>query len=276
MLELLLKLEALQSETGEGPAGGRNQAKGGDEFKRLKGQIALSVRDIRTQLRERDDLLVKGGTSGRQTVALSHKIREDIRLAREDANRLHDLQRKEAARNKGKGNAQQIAERQETVDLVFKHIEECEALDKRRYASKNSDTRIELFSGGRAATTDTMAPVSRVPFGETELPDIETQEGLRQLQQKDQRIDQELEQVAAGVADLRTVALDIRDEIKVQSAMVDEITNKVDNANKHLVNINKKMKKTLENTRSADRFIIDFILLVVLMGIIGYIITMIT
>ena len=48
-----------------------------------------------------------------------------------------------------------------------------------------------------------MAPVSRLPFGETELPDIETQDGLRQLQQKDQRIDEELEQVAAGVADLK-------------------------------------------------------------------------
>ena len=73
---------------------------------------------------------------------------------------------------------------------------------------------------------------------------------------------------------MRSVALDIRDEVKVQNAMVDEITHKVDKAHKQLTSVNKKMKKTLEQTRSADRFILDFILLVVLLGIVGYIITM--
>jgi len=34
------------------------------------------------------------------------------------------------------------------------------------------------------------------------------------------------------------------------------------------------MKKTLESTRSADRFILDFILLVILLGVIGYIVSM--
>jgi len=83
-------------------------------------------------------------------------------------------------------------------------------------------------------------------------------------------------QVAAGVADLRSVALDIRDEVKVQNAMVDEITHKVESASSHLGNLNKKMKDTLTKTRTADRFILDFILLVILLAIIGYIVSMVT
>ena len=35
------------------------------------------------------------------------------------------------------------------VELVFKHIEECEALEKKRYAGKNTEARVELFSGGK-------------------------------------------------------------------------------------------------------------------------------
>ena len=35
-----------------------------------------------------------------------------------------------------------------------------------------------------------------------------------------------------------------------------------------------RMKRTLEKTRSADRFILDFILLIILLGIVGYIISM--
>ena len=45
----------------------------------------------------------------------------------------------------------------------------------------------------------------------------------------------------------------MRDEVKVQSAMVDEITNKVDAASSHLNTMNRKMKQTLAQTRSADR-----------------------
>jgi len=272
MNQLVAKLEALAEETGDEKKGPNKQS-GGDEFKRIHGGIAVQCRDIRKALKERDELMQKGGSGSKQTVQISNRIRQQIKVVREDANKLHALQRKEAAK-RGKGNAQQVEARGEQVDLVFRHIEECEALDKRRYASKNSEARVELFSGGKTGTlVSTVGAVSRVPEG-TELPPLEVQDGLRQLQIKDQRIDEELEQVAAGVADLRSVALDIRDEVKVQNAMVDEITHKVDKAHRQLTNVNKKMKKTLEQTRSADRFILDFILLVVLLGIIGYIITM--
>ena len=269
MHQLMSKIEKLQEETGDGPQPGRGGLRGGDEFKRLKAHIAQDIREIRLQLKQRDALMQKGASGTKQTAQLSHSIREQLKAARDDANRLKDLHRK------GKGGAGEREERGEVVELVFKHIDEVEALDKRRHTSKASASRAELFSGGGEKGTP-VAPVQRLPVGDTELPDIETQEGLRQLQQTDQHIDAELAQVAAGVADLKTVALDVRDEVQVQAAMVDEITSKVDKANRHLVNINKKMKKTLQSTRSADRFIVDFICLVILMGIIGYIISMVT
>ena len=110
----------------------------------------------------------------------------------------------------------------------------------------------------------------------TELPDIETQEGLQQLERKNELIDAQLDMVAEGVSELKTIALTMRDEVKVQSAMVDEITTKVDAAASHLNTMNRKMKRTLEQTRSADRFILDFILLIILLAIVGYIISMAT
>ena len=138
---------------------------------------------------------------------------------------------------------------------------------------------MELFSGGGRGIA--LAPVGRggagpSSAGGTELPDIETQEGLQQLERKNVAIDEQLEVVAEGVSELRTIALNMRDEVKVQSAMVDEITTKVESAATHLNTINKKMKKTLAQTRSADRFILDFILVTILLAIIGYIISLVT
>ena len=147
---------------------------------------------------------------------------------------------------------------------------------------------MELFGGGGRGIA--MGPTSGAypsatgggagssGVGSSTLPEIdsETQEGLQLLQKKDQQIDEQLEMVSEGVSELKSIALNMRDEVKVQSAMVDEITNKVDAVSSHLNNLNKRMKQTLAQTRSADRFILDFILLVVLLAIIGYIISLVT
>ena len=136
-----------------------------------------------------------------------------------------------------------------------------------------------FFSGGGKVTLGTVSRANAGPSsGDTELPDIdsETRDGLQLLDRKNQQIDQQLEIVAEGVSELKSIALHMRDEVKVQSAMVDEITSKVDAASSHLNNLNRKMKQTLAQTRSADRFILDFILLVILLGIVGYIISMVT
>jgi len=272
---LLGKLETISNETGEG--GQQSKAvNGADEFKRIKASIAADVKEVREALKERELLLDKPGTAGtKATVQLSHSIRQQIKGLRDNGNKLRELQRKEATRTKGKALAVEQSEtRQEQVELVFKHIEEVENQERRRYGGKTTEARVELFSGGRKGGAMQIS-ATRVPTGGTELPDLETVEGLRMIQRKDQQIDEALDQVAEGVSELKDIALTMRDEVKIQSSMVDEITNKVDSANQHLNSMNKRMKKTLEATRSADRFILDFILLIILLGIVGYIISMI-
>ena len=139
MQMLLDKLDKLEEETGEGRQTSTASKAGTDEFKRLKTQIAGNVREIRGQLKQRDELLQKGAVGTKGTVQISHNIRSLVKAAREDANKLMALQQKEAAKS-GKAKAgpsgqTQAEERREVVELVFKHVEECEALEKRRYAS---------------------------------------------------------------------------------------------------------------------------------------------
>ena len=283
MQPLLEKLNKIQEETGEnnnkkGDKGGRGK---GDEFRYLKGQIAQRVKDIRTNLKKRDELLQKGASGTKATVQMSHEIRSQLKMVREDAMKLQALQAKEAAKAGKKADAKEQAEnRREAVELVFAHIDECEKMEQKRFTGKQAEIRVDLFSGGvRGALGSAMGGRSGGGGGGTsgtELPDIETQEGLMKLQQKNEQIDEQLEVVAEGVQELKSIALTMRDEVKVQTAMVEEIQTKVDMASGHLNKLNKKMKKTLTKTRSADRFIIDFILCVILLGIVGYIISMFT
>jgi len=278
MQALLAKVDSIALETGDGPLPpGAAAAASTDPFKGLKATVAANLRETRQMLKERDDLLGKGAGGTRHTIQLSHNIRAQLREAREDAMKLQAVQAKEASKlnKKGDEGRQKVQERVEMVSLVFQHLDECDDLEKKRVNSKFTEARIDLFSGGRAQVG--MASTTRVPItADTALPDLETQAELDQMQARDRKIDEGLQVVSEGVSELQAVAIDMREEMTMQRTVIDEVESNVDKANAKLTNINKRMKRALTKTRSADRFIMDFILIVVLLGVIGFIIMLVT
>merc|ERR1712216_179090 len=207
----------------------------------MKKKIAKDVATVRQEIKERDELLEKQpGT--KQTVEMSANIRRKLKEINIDAHKLSTEHRQAVNRKKIK-NSDEIEKRNEVVDLVFQHVEECELLEKKRYTDKAD--RGNLFAVQRA-------PAARATPTQTELADIdeEVAEGLQQLKDKDQEIDKDLDEISAGVTQLKNIAMDMQDEVKMQAVMVDEITNKVDHAHAHIKNINKKMKQTISKVRS--------------------------
>jgi hypothetical protein len=278
MHALLAKVDTIALETSDGPQPrGGAAAASADHFKSLKAQIASNLRETRVLLKERDELLGRGAGGTRHNIQLSHRIRAQLRDARQDAAKLQSIQAKEAARlnKQGTEGRQKAQERLEMVALVFQHLDECDGLEKRRYTSKFTEARIDLFSGGRTQIAALPSTSRTAITPETALPDLETQAELDHLEAGDRQIDQGLQVVAEGVRDLRTIAVDMRDEMTLQRTMMNDIEGKVDKANVKLNNVNRRMKRALVKTRSADRFILDFILIVVLLGIVGFIIMLV-
>eukprot|EP00299_Pterocystis_sp_00344_P016662 c8360_g1_i1.p2 GENE.c8360_g1_i1~~c8360_g1_i1.p2 ORF type:complete len:141 (-),score=37.98 c8360_g1_i1:67-489(-) len=112
------------------------------------------------------------------------------------------------------------------------------------------------------------------PATSSELPDFEIEEQMQQLKQRDKQIDEGLEEISKGVGRLKQVAVAIGDELTLQNEMLNVIETKVDTANEQLLTLNKKMKQTLTKVKGADRFIMNFILLMVVLGIAAYIYSM--
>ena len=131
-----------------------------DEFTRLKKLAARQVTEIRKLIAERDDCLeASSGSSGRQSVMLSSQIREELKNVKHTHERMQNtLHQEERGRNKGgkallDANADDINEHVRIVELTGKHIEECEALDKRRYQTgggRGGGGRLGLVTGGSA------------------------------------------------------------------------------------------------------------------------------
>jgi hypothetical protein len=106
------------------------------------------------------------------------------------------------------------------VELVGKHIAECESLEKKRYQSRTGGR--SGFGGGRPGTQ--MQEIKRSAEATDLAPidiDPEIGEGLTQLKRNDQKLDEQLELISKGVTRLKGIAVDQSNEVKLQGVMID-------------------------------------------------------
>jgi len=236
-----------------------------DDFTRLKKKISRDIKDVRLRIKERNDLLGKTDNNT-VTVKMSAQIRTQIKECMKQIEELSVLQQQDQEKLEKKklkkkpvseSDEKEMEYRLEIVDLCKKHVDECKSLERSGHKGANSP----LF--GDDANND--KPLI------TELPDIDGDEGFQLLRRNDARIDQQLELVSQGVNVLREMAVEMGKEIELQGTMMTELDDKVERAQTHLNALNKRLKDVLTNVRKGDRFIIDFILLVILLALGGYI-----
>jgi SYP7 family syntaxin len=231
-----------------------------DEFGRLKKKVARDIAEVRKNIQDRDELFAKQGGGGTTaTVTMSAKIRQQLSSVRAEAAKMqqmqkeheHKLEKRGTGDKKGMLKANQeleeVRSRGDIVENVFKHVEECEALEKKRFTRPDSkEDRASLMVGsGRAgikapknATETSLAPI-----------DEDAAAGLAMLQKQDQQLDETLTVIGQGVQRLGKIAVDMREEVKTQSVMITEIDEKVDKATQHLQGLNTKIKDALEKVR---------------------------
>jgi len=235
-----------------------------DEFTRLRKNISRDIKDVRKRIEERNELLGKTDNNT-TTVRLSSDIRNKLKQILSDATNLQSIQQDEASKlekKKAKGKEidpkleAEIQYRAEMVDLAFKHIEECKQLEKQGYKTNN----------GLSGYDDKELPKPTI----TELPDIDD-EDFQKLRKNNYIIDEKLELVEQGVGVLRDMANQFNKEIEMQEVLIAENEKEVDKTQGQLDNLNLRLKNTLEKVRSCDRFVLDIILIVIVLGIAAYI-----
>lgn len=228
-----------------------------DEFSRLKRKLATQTRNIRQLIKDRDEL-EKTAPGTVATVEISHQIRSALKEVRNDAAAMSKLQKEEKDSYVKKNKTvpekeEQIEKREEIVNLVFDHIEEIKGLDQKRHSEGSA------FSQKKGAD-----PLI------TELPDIDDA-GFQMMRKNDQVIDGMLDNIKDNVGVLKEMASEMGKEAERQGVMLEDLEIKVDKVNDELENINIRLRKALESIRKGDRFIVDIILLVILLGLAGYI-----
>lgn len=270
---------------------GRKAKKAGSRFLELKSSIVERLRTLQKLLEEEDErnrggtglnFSVAHGNNPKEVIARQAAMREELRMATEEWEELDSLYKNEARKRKSKFTQEELDFQQTLVQRLGAELEKAKALQGKGYArtgtGRDSDSAalntqalniIDMddgdgFLGGGAGSA--LGNGNGQDNGGVEL----TQQQHLQLQtinDRDKEFDQELDQIGEGIQDLSELAQMQNEEVRRQNLMLDNVGQKIDDAQEHITTVNSKMKDTLEEVRAADKLCVDVMCIVLMVGL---------
>ncbi|TPX49446.1 hypothetical protein SeMB42_g01576 [Synchytrium endobioticum] len=251
-----------------------------DDFTRIRRKLHSDCKIVRQLLKEREMLTSRMGTTS-ETAEASYRIRVAIKSLKEELGKMDDIIAKEDRKKRHK-NPEEHAKRKEITDLCHKHVEEVEALEKKKFTDRVGNDRLELLTTTGAGGARYRAGASKGgdgdPFMNSDLapidPDVD--EDLKKMKERNHDIDNDLDVIGKGVTKLKDIANEMNQELEKHNEMLDAVDTKVNNALDHVDSVNIKMKVALEKMMRGDKFMINCILLCVLLALIAFVATQFT
>jgi hypothetical protein len=115
-----------------------------------------------------------------------------IKAIKEEAAHMSEVHQKEERKKKHKPDV--LASRREVVDLVYKHIDEVEQFEKKRFNDRAGVDRLALLTRTDENKTSTIggltgtAATSGNSYTSSALPDIDVEEDMKNIKSKNKQI----------------------------------------------------------------------------------------
>lgn len=250
---------------------------------------------IRRKIKEREGLK----PDNYMAVKLSSQIRSDIVLVKNDAARMRALQAIQA-RLKPKQRTflwglvkfqvkeevdikDDIDHRAAVVELISKHIAEVERLSLKYMTNFQASNDIltnntAAIDGGTLLNMQIQA-VTGINFRNVTAAvvrdEIDIDQGVKQIQKQNAAMDAQISKLQEGVVELREVALNMGEELKMQTAVVQELTGSLDMELRQLEDLNAKLQDTIDTAKKNNHILLDVFMVLVIFGLISYLYTLV-
>ncbi|CAM9121935.1 unnamed protein product [Ascophyllum nodosum] len=126
----------------------------------------------------------------------------------------------------------------------------------------------EARSGGAAAAAEAPPPGKLTSEQHVRIQQI--RERKKEMEEK------YLTVVEEHVDRLGEMAKNIQEELQIQDRMVTDMGNRIDTAQDHVSNVNTRLKDVLRQVRSADKFCVDIMCILLLLGLVAVLYGVIT
>ncbi|EED86733.1 predicted protein [Thalassiosira pseudonana CCMP1335] len=253
---------------------GKKGQKKGSRFLELKSNIVDRLKSVHSLIEEQSN---SKRNNPKEAIAAQAEIRELIRQASDEWSELNELYKKEARKKKSKFTSEELELQQALVMQLNVEIEKVKEAQLQGYANRSGNgmdegvrlnlgalaalDAVDISSGGEGNSKAWQSGPSGTALTGSQ------QVQLQQIRDRDAEFDQDLDQIGEGIQDLHELAQRQGEEVQRQNVMLNQVGNKIDNAHEHMVNVNAKMKDTLNEVgRSSDKLCVDIMCILLAVG----------
>jgi len=254
----------------------RGAKKAGSRFIDIKSTIINRLQTVHQLLeqeaqRSSGKTSVAKGNNPKEIIAAQAEIREQIRQLGEEWGELNALYSGEAKKRKSRFSKEELEVQHALVTKLQVEIDKVKNAQVKGYGRANTDVATTL-------NTRALADLDATPLfarGSSSRPSSDPGVALtdnqrmqiQQIEDRDADFDQQLDAIGEGIGDLADLAQMQGEEVKRQTAMLDNLGNRIDNVHEHVTNVNMKMKETLKAVgRSSDKICVDIMCIVMMLG----------
>jgi len=238
-----------------------------DRFMELKGGMMTRLAAVKTGMEEVRDAEAAGNNNPKEVVQKQQAIREHLRNLNEEWRELESIYQSEARKKRSKYTAEEMQTRLQVVQHLQQEIQSVKDLQRQKYMPDYKRTGLadmadaELFKGkgsGPAVTTER----------NMEMTDQDRTQ-LQVIKDRDAQIDVQIDEIGRGVDDLKDLAQRQNEEVRRQNAMLQGLEQQIDDVHEKVVNVNASLKEKLDALGGADKFCVNLMCIVVLMGLVA-------
>jgi len=232
---------------------------GVDKFTARKRQLAALVKEIRTDIQNRD--AARGSDSNADMAKRGYEIRNKIKAAEEMGDELEQIHKKK--KNKltmpGKNTEEKKNEsdnRQAVIELMHQHLRQVKL--EQAKTGREIDDSISSIDGGDG---DGDQVLMQMDLKALDDPDFD------QIKRNEVAINEGLDQLHEGVKRLRQIALEVGDILGEQEEELDRLNELAEVVNEELKSANHILSKVVKDVKSPAMLCCDCLLCLMVIGI---------
>jgi len=196
--------------------GGASQEENQGPVSLLRSECLEATESVRECVKRRDQLNKQGLARSFEGIEAAAAVRRELSNLAIVADRLQAAHTEQDRRKKSPEDAEEVAH-------ILRLVKACMENENPRNGEQLARSSLKPYTtpllGG--------SPIVDGVLGRRALSDPEAQQGLLTISAGDRKMDQSLDAIIDGLGRLKGVALDMNEEVKLQSVMIDEIIAKV-------------------------------------------------
>jgi hypothetical protein len=290
LVSLINRINKVQNVIGGKKKGGMFSDSRGkvDHFIDLSERMKERLETIKTAVDEIKKLERVPGANPTELITNQSTVRTELNLISEEWKELDTIHRLEKRKKRSRYKQEELDARGMVVYTMQVSIQAIKDSQRSGFVKGIETKRMvtmeesELFAkrdvesgavgasnAGSSGTTGPNGMPTGPRIGARNNQMTEQQRGqLMMIRERDQEFDVQIDEIGKGLDILRELAVQANEEVKLQNTMLDVLEEKVNDVQDRVMNINERMKDTLDKVRKSDKICMDIFCLMILIGMI--------